>query len=191
MAREKEKGRTLRLLRCGSGGGPCSLLEPRLSVGHAGRYSLLNETLGEEGPATMMWVRFQQKGRSVDALPGSVRFGGLLIQFQRIAPAGAAIQASPAEGAHRAFVRPKVCTPFVYGRLFGLHLGPFSWVCRHHLIDLSVSGDMTSRLTSSVSLAVPGSAGTSRVAGVRSLHIAEVCGIRTLLSGGVLIGRSA
>lgn len=51
-------GRTLRLIRA-------HFLEAGLSVGHAGRCSFLHETLGEEGPVTMMFVGFQQKGRIV------------------------------------------------------------------------------------------------------------------------------
>jgi len=40
-------------------------LEADPSVGHAGRCPCLHETLGEEGPANMMFVDFQQEGRPV------------------------------------------------------------------------------------------------------------------------------
>jgi hypothetical protein len=49
----------------------------------------------------------------------------------------------------------------VHGRLIGLHLVSSSWFCLHYFMMFFVADDMTSRLRSSVSLDVPGSAGTS------------------------------
>jgi len=69
-------------------------------------------------------------------------------------------------------------------------LVPCSWFCLHHFIKFSVSGDMTLRPGPSVSLDVPGSAGTSTgvlVAGARAVNRVQVCGIRTLLPATVLV----
>jgi hypothetical protein len=79
---------------------------------------------------------------------------------------------------------------YVHGRLFGLHFVHCSWICLHHFMAFSVSGDMTFRPGPSVSLDVPGSAGTSAgvpVAGERAVDRVQVCGIRTLLPATVLV----
>ena len=63
------------------------------------------------------------------------------------------------------FVRPKgvctLCTPLCTGGLSDRILVASSWFYLHHFMQFSVSGDMTLRLSSSVSVDVPGSAGTS------------------------------
>jgi hypothetical protein len=52
------------------------------------------------------------------------------------------------------------CPHPVHNRLFYPHFDPLSWFCLHYFMQFSVADDMTSRLRSSVSLDVPGSAGT-------------------------------